>query len=167
MNVDKVQSSAFEGCASLRNVTFQSSGSHSLTELGSNAFNDCNMLYELILQGDPKMSSRCVGFVSKKINGDFILVGKTGSTVEAYANSNKIAFCDIDEFNLDARKLARNVPGDVDGNAIVSVADAVKLQSWLLNKPTPGIIGANMDVNGDGRVDSFDMIAMRKKLMKK
>lgn len=167
LNVDKVQANAFDGCSSLRNVTFQSGDSHSLTELGNNVFNNCTVLYELILQGNPKMGSKCVGFVSNKVNGDFILVGETGSTVEEYATANKIEFCDINDFDLEARQLARNVPGDIDGNTIVSVADAVKLQSWLLNKSATGIIPANMDLNDDGAVDSFDMIYMRKKLLSK
>ena len=167
LNVDKVMSGAFDGCASLRNVNFQSSGSHELAELSGSAFNNCSVLYELILTGDPKMGVKSVGYVNNKVNGDFVLVGNTGSSVEEYANNYKIAFKDINDFDLNARKLARNVPGDIDGNTVVSIADAVKLQSWLLGKPTPGIIGSNMDLTGDKRVDSFDMIAMRNKLTSK
>jgi hypothetical protein len=167
LNVDKIGSSAFENCASLRNVTLQSSGSHKLNLIDSSAFSNCPVLYELIVEGSPKMSTKSVGFVSGKVNGDFVLVGEPGSTVETYANANKIAFVPIGEFDLNARKLARNVPGDIDGNTVISVADAVKLQSWLLGKPTPGIIGSNMDLDGDKRVDAFDMVAMRKKLVNK
>ena len=167
LNVDKIGSSAFENCASLRNVTLQSSGSHKLNLIDSSAFSNCPVLYELIVEGNPKMLTKSVGFVSGKVNGDFVLVGEPGSTVETYANANKIAFVPIGEFDLNARKLARNVPGDIDGNTVISVADAVKLQSWLLGKPTPGIIGSNMDLDGDKRVDAFDMVAMRKKLVNK
>ena len=96
-----------------------------------------------------------------------MLVGESGSTVEKYASSNGVNFCDIKKFNLNSRQNARKSPGDVDGNSVISIADAVKLQSWLLNKATPGIVPANMDVNGDSKVNAFDMVAIKQKLTDK
>ena len=51
---------------------------------------------------------------------------------------------------------------NIDGN--VNVADAVKLERYILNaeKPDNNIILS--DLNFDGVTDAFDMIEMRKKL---
>ncbi len=164
---ENIGSSAFYNNASLRTVTLQSNDTRSLASIGSYAFSDCPVLYEIVITGDPKIDAKAIGFVSGKVMGEFMLVGESGSTVEKYASSNGVNFCDIKKFNLNSRQNARKSPGDVDGNSVISIADAVKLQSWLLNKATPGIVPANMDVNGDSKVNAFDMVAIKQKLTDK
>lgn len=159
-----IGSKAFSNCGSLRRVNLQNSTGTTLADIGSSAFENCSVLFEIVVPGNPTMGRGSVGYVSGKVNPDFVLVGETGSTVEEYATKYGITFCDVNSFDLSEREQSRKTPGDVDGNGLVSVVDAVKLQSWLLAKDTPGIIGANMDLNGDSVVDALDMVSMRSKL---
>lgn len=164
---ESIGSNAFSGDSSLRNVTLQTNDTRALTAIGSSAFSDCPVLYEIVVTGNPKIDSKAIGFVSGKVMPEFMLVGEGGSTVEKYASANNVPFCDIKKFNYNSRLNARKSPGDVDGNSVISIADAVKLQSWLLNKSTPGIVPANMDVNSDGKVNAFDMVAIKQKITAK
>ena len=54
--------------------------------------------------------------------------------------------------------------GDVDGNEILSVADAVALRKHLLGTGEVKIL-SRLDINRDGSVDLLDMIAIKKKLI--
>lgn len=156
---------AFQDCASLRRLTLQESTSRVLKSIGARAFDNCNVLLEAVVPGNPEIGTRAFGYMNNKVVADYLLVGEMNSTVYNYASSNKIAFCNIKNFDLSQREQGRKTPGDVDGNGLITIVDAVKLQSWLLGKDTPGVVGGNMDLNGDGRVDVFDMVLMRKKLI--
>lgn len=58
-------------------------------------------------------------------------------------------------------------PGDVDLNGKVTIADAVLLQKYLIGSKTFNASQYNIaDMNSDGSVDVFDMISMRKILLK-
>lgn len=159
-----IGASAFSNCASLRKVNLQTSDSRTLESIGSKAFDNCSVLLEIVIPGSPTMGSKCVGYVNGKANAEFLLVGESGSTVEEYATANKLAFCDINDFDWSEREAGRNTPGDVDGNGLVTVVDAVKLQNWLLGRDTPGIVGNNMDLDSDGSVNVFDLVALKQKL---
>lgn len=54
--------------------------------------------------------------------------------------------------------------GDVDGNGILSVADAVALRKHLLGAGNIKIL-SRLDINRDGSMDLLDMIAIKKKLI--
>ncbi|MDE5583632.1 MAG: leucine-rich repeat protein [Ruminococcus sp.] len=163
---ETIGESAFSGDVSLRDVTLQSGASRKLTSIGAKAFLNCNVLMEAVVTGSPVMGTYSLGFINNsKVNPDFLLVGETGSTVQTYAEKSKIAFQDINSFDLDERRANRNTPGDVDGNGIISAPDAVKLQSWVLGRQTTGIVTANMDLNGDGNIDVFDVVLLRQKVI--
>lgn len=163
---ETIGDSAFSGCASLRDLTLQTGAARKLSSVGAKAFINCNVLYEVIVPGNPTIASNAFGFINNtKVNPDFLLVGESGSSVQTYADKYKVAFQDVSTFNLDERRQNRNTPGDVDGNSIISAADAVKLQSWILGKQTTGTVGANMDLNGDGRADSFDLVLLKQKII--
>ncbi len=159
-----IGNNAFSGCSSLRNLSLQSGGAHILTEIGSGAFDNCPVLYEAVVPASPAINSKAFGFLNGKVNPEFLLVGEAGSSVQTYADKNKVAFADVATFDLADRQSGRNNAGDVDGNSFISMTDAVKLQSWLVKKQTPGVVPSNMDVNGDGRVDAFDLIVLRSKI---
>lgn len=56
--------------------------------------------------------------------------------------------------------------GDINLNGKNDVADAVMLQKYILSQEDLNIIGYNRaDLDRDGRVDAFDMILMRKKII--
>ena len=161
---DKVDKGAFTGCASLKSVKFENSGAHTLDTIGDSAFSNCSVLYEVVVPGSPKIGSKALGFNGNKVNADFVLVGDPGSSVEEYATKNKVAFTAVGSFDQAARDKMRHTVGDVDGNSVISVLDAVKMQKWVLGKKTPGIYPDNMDMNADGVVDVFDLALLKKKL---
>ncbi|MDE6797884.1 MAG: dockerin type I repeat-containing protein, partial [Ruminococcus sp.] len=58
--------------------------------------------------------------------------------------------------------------GDVNQDGMISVADAVVLQKYLLSKSDVSKIQyIASDLNMDGSVDAFDMVSLRKKLINK
>lgn len=156
---------AFQNCASLRRLTLQTSTSRTLESIGTRAFDNCSVLLEAIVMGNPEIGTKAFGYVNNKVVTDYLLVGEADSTVYDYAVANEIAFCDVNDFDMSQREEGRNTPGDVDGNGLITVVDAVKLQGWLLGRDTPGVVGANMDLNKDNYVDVFDMILLRDKLV--
>ena len=137
-----------------------------LEKIDSNAFANDPKLYEIVIPGSPVIGARAIGYKQNTVDPVFLIAGEPGSSSHTYATDNNIAFCDVKDFDLTARQNSRKTPGDVDGNSVISVADAVKLQSWLFNKPIEDYVPGNMDVNSDGKVNSLDMIAIRQKLAK-
>ena len=60
-----------------------------------------------------------------------------------------------------------NVSGNINGDDAFSVADVVTLQKWLLGSTDVEIWnGAQADYSLDGKLDVFDLILMRKELIK-
>ncbi len=159
---------AFYGDTALTKVNLQNSDSRVLNSIGAGAFNNCNALTDLVVPGSPaKIGSQAFGFLGGKVNPDFLAVGDSGSSVQTYANKNKIAFCDTKEYD-PAERAKRNTPGDVDGNGLVSVADAVKLQKYLLGaEPNPDSVRANnADLNKDQKLNAVDLTLLKMKLLK-
>lgn len=163
---ETIGNNAFYECASLKEVTLQSNEAHTLTTIGTSAFQACDILYEIIIPGSPEIKDKALGYLSKGTNTNFVLVGDPGSSVEAYATKSKIEFADVAAFDLEARKSTRHTPGDVDGNSVISVVDAVKLKNWILGRKVAGTYSENMDVNQDGVVDIFDLGTLKSKLHK-
>lgn len=67
--------------------------------------------------------------------------------------------------SVDSITLVQNshvIKGDVDGNGVVNVADAVLLTQFILGKRDITIASNDAaDVNSDGRINSFDLIDLR------
>ena len=53
--------------------------------------------------------------------------------------------------------------GDVDGNDTVNANDVSALSAFLVKKSS-NIVLANTDVNGDGKINVFDMVALKKNI---
>ncbi|MDO4864562.1 MAG: dockerin type I repeat-containing protein [Ruminococcus sp.] len=59
-----------------------------------------------------------------------------------------------------------NVEGDVNGDGVFSISDAVLLQRWLLGQPKSPIKRWQCgDLCKDGRLDSFDLCLMKQALV--
>ena len=163
--VETIGSNAFSGCVALGTVNINNSDSRQLTAIESGAFNNCNTLTALPIPGDPTIAAKSVGFVNNKAVEDFVIYGVPGSNSETYATNSKLQFANIATY--DPSKIVRHTPGDVDGNNVLSVVDAVKLQKWIHGKDAGTIYGSNMDVNGDKVVDIYDLSALKRKLLAK
>lgn len=162
---NEIQRSAFYKCDNLKKVTLQEVAGMELTSVGSSAFADCPLLSEVVIAPNgAEIASKAFGYVSGKAKEDFWVVGNKGSTAESYASNNSFTFVPVSEYDATGRELSKKLLGDVDCNGLISVADAVRMQSWLLGRSV-GVYGANMDMNGDSRVDVFDMCLLRRKLL--
>ncbi|MBQ9957289.1 MAG: polysaccharide deacetylase family protein [Ruminococcus sp.] len=65
--------------------------------------------------------------------------------------------------SVDVLKKSETVFGDVNVDGVFNIADAVALQSFLLNRRAEGVSAwENGDFNGDGMLDVFDLCAMKK-----
>ena len=160
---------AFYGCNALSKVTLQNSDTRVLNNIGTDAFSNCAALTDLVIPGSPAtIGYHAFGFTNNKVTEDFLCAGESDSTVKTYADANKVPFCDIKEYD-PAERAKRNTPGDVDGNGLVSVADAVKLTKYLLGSdPEPEKLKAgNADLNKDQKINAVDLTLLKMKLLKR
>ncbi len=165
----KINSFAFKDCSALSKVTLQNSDSRVLDYIGTDAFTNCASLTDLVIPGSPsKIEYHAFGFTNSKVTEDFLCAGASDSTVKTYADTYKVPFCDIKDYNAEERA-KRNTPGDVDGNGLVSVADAVKLTKFLLGTDTePDKLKAgNADLNKDQKINAVDLTLLKMKLLKR
>ncbi len=91
---------------------------------------------------------------TETMNGNTVIHGYAGSTAQAYAEKYGRTFVPIPE-----------LPGDVSGDGIFSVTDAVQLQKYLLDASTPLAEWAAADLSADGRLDAFDLCVMKRMLL--
>lgn len=73
---------------------------------------------------------------------------------------------DTDDDGVFETKYTPSYLGDANGDSIVSIADAVKLQKYLLKGEETDKKGQiAFDINMDGNVDIFDFVLMRQKVV--
>lgn len=189
IDTNNILTSAFSGCTALENVDLTTSGDHSLAEIGASAFTDCSSLNVLVIEGSPKMGSKSAGYIGSKVNTKMTLVGNTGSTVQDYADTNKIAFVDVSIYDpskpptsstttttatkpvsstttTTTAKTSVTLLGDANNDKKVSVADAVAILQSLANRDkyalTPqGAANADCFDPGDG-ITGKDALAIQK-----
>lgn len=163
LNVKKIGSNAFADDSILTNVTF-ADGTPEAIE--TNAFSNCNNLSLLKVKGNPKMGTKCIGFVGGKVNNMFVLAGEPGSTVQEYAEKNSINFQDINgEIILPSTEPPTEKPtdkptdapvsdrlaGDANEDGKVSISDAVRILQYVANANKFALsekAKANADVDG-------------------
>lgn len=72
---------------------------------------------------------------------------------------------DLSIIPAEKEELMTNIKGDCNGDGILGISDAVSLQRWLLGKGRLSEFGI-ADINGDGKVDVFDLLTVKKQLIK-
>ena len=55
--------------------------------------------------------------------------------------------------------------GDADGNGIVDSADVIKVSNKIMGKPSDSFVEGNADVNGDGVVNTIDIVLIISSLL--
>ena len=172
-SVTSIGAYAFWGCRSLTSITIPDS----VTSIGSSAFSGCtNLTFVTIPDGVTSIGdyafSGCSSLTSVSIPdsvtsiGDYAFWGCTsltiicnaGSATEKYAKKNRIPY---KEYKISL------LPGDVNNDSSVNIADVVSLQNFLLGRTKTLGNWKNADLCEDNRLDGFDMILMRRLLIEK
>lgn len=161
-----VGASAFYGCNSLYLVSFPETAGYSLLSIGSSAFYGTMMSDVLIPDTVLNIGNKAFGYGNKSFPIDeYTIYGTEGTAAEEYAINNGITFLDKSLYNVDDVLKKRYKPGDINSDGVVSVVDAVLLQRWLLCIPVSGIYGPNMDLNGDNKINVFDLCLQKRILL--
>lgn len=61
--------------------------------------------------------------------------------------------------------ILNEINGDVDLNTEINVSDVVYLQKWLLREEKNLAYWKNADINGDGKVNIFDLCLLKEKIL--
>ncbi|MGN0450055.1 MAG: leucine-rich repeat protein [Ruminococcus sp.] len=150
---------AFEDCTALKSVTI----SNGITDIYDYAFVNCNNLKSVTIPSSvTEIGLYAFGFRKSKYTNDYIKIdgftikGVKGSVAEEYANEVGFEFVAVEE----------DIFGDVDGNGVLSVADATLIQKYSaeLTVFTDSQIKV-ADVNGDGTVNVLDATAVQQMLV--
>ena len=81
-------------------------------------------------------------------------------------NKDSVYLCNIAEIAIYGIVGGQSLTGDVNNDTCIDTADIVTMQKYLLGK---GELAApeNADINGDGWIDVFDMIGLRRLVVSK
>lgn len=153
LTVNTIGANSFENCSNLNSVTFKADDSHKLVSVGASAFNNCKNLNTITITGNPSMGSKSVGYVSNKVNTNFILVGDSGSTVNEYATKNSIKFRDAEGF--DPSTIV--VPGDANCDDTVDMSDIVLIMQALASPNKYGTNGTDKNHITDRGTENADV----------
>ena len=172
-SVKIIRRRAFECCNELTSVEI----SDGVTTIELGAFSICKVLTEVTI---PESVTRiedgafsCWNLESITIlNPDCDIQGYAimdTATIYGYENSTAQAYAEKYGYNfvsLGKAPQKETATGDMNGDNSVSVADAVLLQSYILGRQElTEEQYKNADLTGDGFVDSFDMVLLRKKII--
>ena len=164
---------AFEGNYSLKEINIP----QSVTSIGYCAFLNTNSLERIdayvdpanvtlgddaIIMGMPQLENyyekfyygRCFYFIGSSNHGMddcelHVLPGKE----ESFANAWSWA-----RFKHIVGDLGAGIPGDVNGDGVVTAADITELYNFMLNNDDSHIV--NGDINGDGNITAADITAV-------
>ena len=142
----------FEGCENLTSVEIPDS----VTNIGYQAFDGCKNLKEITI-----FNPECEIYDTKSTISNGTIKGYENSTAQAYAEKYNRKFV-----SLGKAPEKETCSGDINGDNKVSIADAVILQSYILGKQElTEEQFKNADLTGDGVVDAFDMILLRRMII--
>lgn len=143
-NVKVVSERSFEGCVSLERLTL---GEH-LDSVGPNAFNGCRSLNSITVKAeDPPLLVDVNCFPDAVYHQATLFVPKIAQ-MDYY-------LCDVWTLFENQTVISdEHLPGDVNGDGEVTVADMNVLVEGILNE---GSRNESMDVNGDGEVSVADI----------
>ena len=149
-SVTSIGSSAFSGCTNLTSVTIPDS----VTSIRSFAFSYCSSLKSVTIPD----SVTSIGSFAFLDCSKLTIICNAGSTAEEYAKECNIPFKEI-QISL--------LPGDVNNDGYMNIADVVSLQNFLLGRTKTLDNWKNADLCEDNRLNGFDMILMRRLLIEK
>jgi len=108
-----------------------------------------------------------VTVTAKAKNGYKLAYFETSTGEKYYSSSAEIPFSSAVTITAVYEE-AQDLPGDINADGEVNVADAVILQNYLINSDTmTPEQGGRADICADNMIDVFDMAALRKILVKR
>ena len=145
--VTQIDESAFNGCSAATELSLPST----LTNIGSEAFNRCYSLLKVTCQAltPPQMQNSNI-FLNDTYNNGTLYV--LNSSIEDYRQA--------DYWYRFSNIAAALIPGDVDGDGQVGIADVTALIDYILGNSDPSFIVDNADVDGDGNIGIADVTAI-------
>ena len=156
--VKTIGCSAFAGNSDLISITIPDS----VTSIGKNAFVTCSELKKItFLNPECDIDDDYHTITNKSEYFYGTIYGYENSTVQAYAEKYGRNFV-----SLGKAPEKETGSGDVNGDNSVNVADAVFLQNCIFGKQElTEEQWKNADLTGDGFVDSFDMVLLRRMII--
>lgn len=141
--VNSTLHSVFLGCNNLKEITFENDSD----EIdGGRMFSSFDLNIPYIDALDGINSEQIAVYVPDSKTSDYYMILRL--------NSKNIVILPV------SMKRDDSIPFDINGDGIISIADAVAMQNFLLGKQAETI--GNTDLNYDGSADVFDYIIMRK-----
>lgn len=151
-SVVDIEYGAFWNCDSLQSITLPSN----LDNVDS-LFLYCDGIKEITIL-NPECTIYSMG-VSQNVN--YTIYGYENSTAYEYAKKNDIRFKSLGTIPTKAT-------GDINGDGKFNISDVVTIQKYLLGDSDVKISDwKQADFTGDGVLDVFDLVMMRKKLIEK
>lgn len=157
--VSIIEGNIFRGCKSFENIVIP----NSVKVIEYDAFQDCSSLNSLTIPYSVTTIRRfSVGYgydysVFEKVKyEDFTIKGYKGTAAEKYA----------EEFGFEFVALSDKAFGDVNGDGVLTVADATEIQKnivSLVDFTSEQLVIA--DFNGDGKVNVNDVTEIQKTLV--
>lgn len=139
--IDAVGESAFGTCTSLEKIVF-----NSYVELDNTAFTYCNNLKTLVFREDAEITGEYYYHPTQWLRDSEDL------TVYCNAGANIISVC---EYHSIPYKLI----GDINSDCSINALDIVSMIGAFLNGDELDSVAS--DINGDGNVDSRDLIRLK------
>ena len=145
--VTQIDESAFNGCFDAAELSLPST----LTNIGANAFNRCYSLLKVTCQAltPPQMQNSYI-FLDDTYNNGTLYV--PNASIEDYRQA--------DYWYRFSNIAAALIPGDVDGDGQVGIADVTALIDYILGNSDSSFIVANADVDGDSSIGIADVTAI-------
>ncbi len=183
--VTSIGNQAFERCSKLVSIKLPDS----IKEIGEFAFNNCKSLESIVIPQNCQVIN-CGAFSCESLNKITILnpdceiydaedtISNTFSdelnrivyngTIYGYANSTAQAYAEKYNYKFSVLENAvlPIIYGDITGNGRVTESDLRLLQMYLVKKSTlKADAFVRADMNQDGKVNIFDSILLKRKIM--
>lgn len=156
-NGSYIEARSFRNCTALPEITLDG-----FWRIGEGAFAGCTSLDRVVLTRETiSIGAYAFGYTENE-DGTFsrcdglTIYGVPGTAAETYAMENDIPFVSIE------------VEGDANCDGKHNVSDLVYVSRYMLGQNEFTLISqgaVNADHTGDGTIDSFDLIQMRKSLI--
>ena len=145
-NLQTMERMTFSGCSALENLTLPAS----LREIPESMLLNCGKMGTLTVCNPDAAFPASIGKVTE-------IRGISGSTAEAYAGQHGVQFT----------ALPANLPGDLNRDGALTLADAVQLGRLLAEDPAASVNPDAADTDSDGILNILDLDKLLREIAEK